>query len=233
MPIKLLSIILILIPCLSYASDMRLQCYEPKYAAQCPDNLDTVNRLTLVCHENDGSIKSTCLDTTLQSLTTATMQNVSISGDTVFTGAGSGLPYGSTYGNEIGWTQATAVQNTWYEISDADMADGQLNLVAHDGNGKLTVTHAGKYLANYTGAFENSGGSKHIQTTFSVNGTETNDGMNHFETLGANQQSASSGTTILNLAANATVQVSIRTTDTGTPDLSVDHLNITLTHIGG
>jgi hypothetical protein len=34
-----------------------------------------------------------------------------------------GLPFGSVYGNEIGWTQTNAVQNTWYEISDAQLYD--------------------------------------------------------------------------------------------------------------
>jgi hypothetical protein len=82
-------------------------------------------------------------------------------------------------------------------------------------------------------AAEANASGKHVQTTFSVNGTETNDGMNHFETFGSNQQSPASGTAILSLAANDTLEVSIRTTDTGTPDLSVDHLNITVVQVGG
>lgn len=144
-----------------------------------------------------------------------------------------GLQYGSCYGNEIGWTQASAVQNTWYEISDSDMADGQLNGVTHDGSGKLTVSKAGRYLCNWTGSFEANGANVHVQITFSVSGTETSDGMNHIETLGANNQHPSSGNAILNLAANDTVEVSIRTTDAGTPNLSTDHLNITMVQIGG
>jgi hypothetical protein len=154
-------------------------------------------------------------------------------GDTRFLG-GAGLPFGSCYGNEIAWTQASAVQNTWYEISDADMANGQLHDVAHDGNGKLTVTYAGMYLCNYAISGEtDAGAGTHIQCTFSVSGTETNDGMNHSETIGANSQIAMSGVAILDLAASATLEVSIRTTDAGTPDISVDHLNITCVQIGG
>jgi hypothetical protein len=154
-------------------------------------------------------------------------------GDSRFVG-GAGLPFGSCLGNEIGWTQAGAVQNTWYEISDADMSDGQLHDVAHDGSGKLTVTYAGMYLCNYTMSGEtDAGAGTHIQTTFSISGTETNDGMNHSETLGANAQIAMAGTAILDLAASATLEVSMRTTDAGAPDISVDHLNITCVQIGG
>ena len=64
------------------------------------------------------------------------------------------LSHGSCWGNEIGWTQASAAQDTWYPISDADMSDGQLADVAHDGSGKLTVTFAGKYLINYAVTLE-------------------------------------------------------------------------------
>jgi hypothetical protein len=154
-------------------------------------------------------------------------------GDARFIG-GAGLPFGSCYGNEIGWTQASAVQNTWYEISDSDMADGQLHDVAHDGSGKLTVTYAGMYLCTWTMSGETDGGAgTHIQATFSVNGTETNDGINHTETRGADAQIAMAGTAILDLAASATLEVSMRTTDAGTPDISVDHLNIICLQIGG
>jgi hypothetical protein len=154
-------------------------------------------------------------------------------GDTRFF-SGGGLPFGSCWGNEIAWTQAAAVQNTWYEISDADMSDGQLHDITHDGSGKLTVTYAGMYLCTWTLSGETSAGSgTHIQGTFSISGTETNDGMNHSETIGANSQIAMAGTAILDLAASATLEVSIRTTDAGTPNITVDHLNITCVQIGG
>jgi hypothetical protein len=126
------------------------------------------------------------------------------------------------------------VQNTWYEISDADMASGQLNGVTHDGNGQLTVTNAGMYLCTYTVSGEtDAGAGTHIQCTFSISGAETNDGVNHSETRGANAQIAMAGTAILDLAASATLEVSMRTTDAGAPDISVDHLNITCVLIGG
>lgn len=143
------------------------------------------------------------------------------------------LQFGSCYGNEIAWAQASAAQNTWYDISDADMVTGQLNGVTHDGNGKLTAVIAGRYAADWYGSFEADAANVHVQVTFSINGTETNDGMNHFETVGINRQDPCAGNAILDLAANDTVNVSIRTTDAGTPDLAIDHLGLRLFQIGG
>jgi len=152
--------------------------------------------------------------------------------DMVFTGSVNGLPFGSCYGNEIGWSQANAVQNTWYDISDADMATGQLNLVTHDGNGQLTVTHAGMYAVDVSGAFEADATNVHVQIAVSINGTEAG-AFNHFETFGTNRQQSMGITDIIDLAASDTVNVSIRTTDAGTPTLSIDHLMLRLIQIGG
>ena len=113
------------------------------------------------------------------------------------------------------------------------MADGQLNEVTHDGSGKMTVLIAGRYHCLWSCSSEVSATNQHIQLAFSVNGTETSDGMNHYESFGTSKQFPTSGNAILDLAANDTVEVSMRTTDAGTPDLSVDHLNISLNHVGG
>ena len=150
-------------------------------------------------------------------------------------GDGSGLPYGSCYGNEIGWTQASAAQNTWYIISDADMTDatGGLNLVTHDGSGKLTVTKAGHYLVNYSVTLECSALNKHVQTGISINGTVINDAIQHYEVSTPNAQLTISSTAVVKLAASGYVEIAVRTTDTGTPDLSVDHLNFSIVQVGG
>jgi hypothetical protein len=157
----------------------------------------------------------------------------SLTGDLIPVGDSSGLSYGSCYGNEIAWTQAAAVQNTWYDISDADMVSGPLHNVTHDGNGQLTVLIAGMYLADWSGAFEADAANVHVQVTLSVNGTETDAAINHFETFAISKQSTAAGNTILDLAVNDTVNASIRTTDAGAPDLSADHLMLRLAMIGG
>lgn len=151
--------------------------------------------------------------------------------DLDITALGTPPVYGSCYGMEIGWTQASAVQNTWYDISDADMVDGILGGVVHDGSGQLKASKSGKYAADWAGAFEADAANVHIVITFSINGTEVNQGMNHYHTAGANREAPVSGNAILNLSVDDTVNISIRTTDAGTPDLLVDHLMIRLVKI--
>ncbi len=157
---------------------------------------------------------------------------IGTTGDLTFVGT-AGLQFGSCSGMEIAWIQANAVQNTWYDISDADFVDGQLHGVTHDGNGQLTVTVAGMYAADWAGSFEADAANVHVQITFSINGTEGDPGMNHIETVAVSREFPCSGLTILDLAANDTVNVSVRTTDASTPDLVVDHLMLRLIQIGG
>jgi len=152
-------------------------------------------------------------------------------GNIFWGGSGNGLHFCSCYGNEIGWTQVAA-QNTWYDISDADITTGQSNVISHS-QGQFTVSKNGMYEVHYDISVQSSVANKHIQATFSVNGTEGNDGMNHIEAPSANKSFAVGGCAILALSANDTVNCSIRTTDAGNPTLEVDHYNITIKLIGG
>jgi hypothetical protein len=142
------------------------------------------------------------------------------------------IPYASCYGNEIGWSQATAVQNTWYPISDSDMTDGSLIQAAHDGSGKITVATSGKYLVNWSIAVDISNNNDHVQVGIIVDGAANAQGLNHAEATKANDHKALSGTAILALTAGQAVQIGLRTTDANTPTLGVDHLNITLVWLG-
>ena len=160
-----------------------------------------------------------------------------ISMDTYFN-AGGGLPFGSCYGNDIAWTQVAA-QNTWYNVSDADMLDGVLHNVAHDGSGKLTVTYAGMYKVDYVVAAECDTQNKHLETGIEVTGSGSANaaGQNHIHlpnnAQSANTEWAISGTCILDLAASATLEFAIRTTDAGNPTITISHLNIVCIQIGG
>ena len=160
--------------------------------------------------------------------------NVHIDGDLFFETDGSGLPYGSCYGNDIAWTQVAAI-NVVYNVSDADMVTGQLNLATHDGSGKLTVTKAGRYKCDYTATIKSSIAGKHIISGFEVSGSGNMEpaGRNHIDLVGANNQLECSGNAILDLAANATIEMAINSSDAGNPIVTVEHLNITLFQIGG
>lgn len=159
---------------------------------------------------------------------------ISNTGDAVFTGT-AGLSFGSCYGNHIGWSQANAVQNTWYNISDADMADGNLNNVTHDGNGKLTVANAGMYFIGYGCCFEDNVANDHVEVGIEVSGSGSADGagQGHLENKFANEEEHLSSAVTLDLAASATLEIAIRTTDAGTPTISVQAVNLSCVQIGG
>ena len=53
------------------------------------------------------------------------------------------------------------------------------------------------------------------------------------EAAGANNEYNMSTTAILDLAANATIEFCVRTTDAGNPTITVDCINLNVTHIGG
>lgn len=107
-----------------------------------------------------------------------------------------------------------------------------MNLVTHDGSGKLTVTNAGRYLINYRATVSCSVDGKELQTGISISGTEANDGIDHEIVTNAAAKEGMGSTAILNLSANATIEISIRTTDAGTPDISVEHINVSVVKIG-
>ncbi len=154
--------------------------------------------------------------------------------DVIFKGGG-GLCFGSCYGDHIGWTQASAAQNTWYNISDTDMLDGVLHNVAHDGNGKLTVTYAGMYLVSWSCCFENNTANDHVEAGIEVSGSGSANaaGQGHLENKFAGEEEHLGSSCILDLAASATLEVAIRTTDAVTPNFEVQIINLVCTQIGG
>ena len=115
------------------------------------------------------------------------------------------------------------------------MVDGELNLTTHDGSGKLTVTKAGRYLINYSITWEDTTANDHTEVGIEVSGSGSANpaGITHSETKFANEEQTQSGTAILSLAANDTIELAIRTTDANTPTISVQDVNITMVHIGG
>jgi hypothetical protein len=155
-----------------------------------------------------------------------------IGNDVIFTDAGGGLLYGAAYGKDIAWTQASAAQNTWYKVSDVDMVDGPLNLITHDGSGKLTVTKAGTYKIDMAISHENNGTDKHTEYGVSIDGASPTMYQREFCATILEEQHGSLSR-IITLTANQTIELAIRTTDTGTPTLTVNNLSITVVMIGG
>lgn len=147
---------------------------------------------------------------------------------------GGGLPYGECYGDGIAWSQASAVQNTWYAISDSDMVSGELSGVTHDGSGKLTLVRGGVYLISYDAVFESSRANEHVSFGVDINASGTPDPSSHTqtETKFPNIEHCITHTCLLSVTAGQTLNVMIRTTDSGSPTLVVDDLHLVVYQIG-
>jgi len=160
----------------------------------------------------------------------------STTGDLTFEGTG-GLAFGSCGGNHIALTiaDANAVQNTWYNCSDSTITDGELHLVTHNGGGLLTVEREGKYLATYSLCFEDDAANDHVEVGFELDGGSSAEtlGQSHLENKFASEQEHVGSSTVLDLAAGSTIELTIRHIDAGTPDITVHNINLNLIQIGG
>jgi len=195
------------------------------------------NCLRLTYNDPNGNATN-YVDYTVSSTGNATISasgaEINFTNDIIYTASSSGVPYGCCYGTNLGWTQGTPAVGTWYEISDAKMSDGPLNLVSHDGNGKLTVSKAGTYLITYTVACGANVIGSYLSTAISLSGTEQEAGYVSVEVPAANYTCASAGQGIFTVPVGRTIEVSIRFTGAVTPTgLGVDDLTITCTMIGG
>ncbi len=154
--------------------------------------------------------------------------------------AAAGLMFGSCYGNHIAWLandddDDKADQNVWYNISHADIDDGELHWVVHDGEGKLTVTYAGTYLITYSICFEDDKANDHIEAGIEISGSGSADtkGQCYIENKFASEEEHLGGGTILSVDAGATFELAIRTTDAVAPEITVHAVNLSVVKIGG
>lgn len=165
--------------------------------------------------------------------TTVNYVEVSNTGDQIFHGS-AGLVFGSFSGYHVNWLQVAA-QNVWYNVVDADFINGLLNNVTHDGNGKLTVLKAGIYKVDVSSDWECSVVNKHIEIGFEVSGSGAaqTEGIVCNETKFADEEHTTGTTALLDLTANATIELCVRTTDVGNPTIKVDCVSLNCVQIGG
>lgn len=156
--------------------------------------------------------------------------------DTYWDVAGAGLPYGSCAGDDLTWTVADPTPGAWTLFTDAAMVDGQLNLIAHDGSGKLTVTKAGRYLVGYSTTISSSNINKEVQLGISINGASpaASTGMiARFKGKAVDDEEAMAGIGVISLAAAATIEVAVCLVTAGNNTISVHACMITAVMVGG
>lgn len=157
--------------------------------------------------------------------------------DTYWVGAGTGLPYGSFWGNELGFVSAGGT-GTFFEISDASITVGQTNLTTFQNNQELAVAKAGVYQVVWSMSVKATGANKHIVGGIGVDvpgGADAlviqNDGRNHAVSTG-NAEFGIAGTAILDLAASSEVGL-MATNETDGTNVTVEHVSLSIIQIGG
>ena len=145
-----------------------------------------------------------------------------------------GTTYGSCGMYSGNWTTVNPTQNTWYNVSDADFIDGQLSDVTHDGSGELTIANTGRYLCVVSCDIESSVAGKHLEIGFEVNGSGSaqTEGIVCRELPGANAETVMTTTAILDLSADDTIELCVRTIEAGNVTIKVDCVSLNCTRIG-
>lgn len=159
---------------------------------------------------------------------------VTFPNDVIFSGGG--LPFGSFWGNGIGFTTAGGT-GTFTEISDADVTVGQANNTTFQNNKELAVTYEGMYSVTWSMSAKATGANKHIVGGIGVDvgGTGSlaiqNDGRNKNVSTG-NAEFPLAGTAILDLSVDSEVGLMI-TNETDNTDVTVEYINLKITQRGG
>jgi hypothetical protein len=123
------------------------------------------------------------------------------------------------------------------DAATTNIAATELNLVTFPGDHYLQVDKAGKYLCSYsfTGEIDSvAGGAQHVESGFMIDGVAVaNRAIGHATFTALAQEDRLNGTTILTLTANQQVSLYIENTTSDGKVLTIDHLNIVVTQIGG
>jgi hypothetical protein len=217
-------------------TDFLINCTSGTFTTTLHTAVNWAGRI--ICVKNSGTGTITVATTSSQTIDGSTTKLLYANEELILMSDGANwiilsfvrnFPYGSCYGNEINWTQASAVQNTAYLVSDADMSDGALNLFTHDGSGKLTATKAGVYEIKCYGDLEVSAANKHVVVGVAIDGTAQTTFQVHIENAAANQEETWSFSGLFTLTAGQTIEAYVKCTDAGTPNLLINHLGITAT----
>jgi len=141
------------------------------------------------------------------------------------------MPYGSCYGLNIGFTKTSMVQNTWYDVLDSDIQSGSIQFTSHS-QGLISYPTPGHYHVSFQISMECNANNKHIEVGIKKTGTVVDNARVIYETKTANSQFSVSGASIVSIVSGGTINISVRTTDTGTPNIIVYNTNLTSVYLG-
>lgn len=155
---------------------------------------------------------------------------IEASGDVVFTGAGSGLPYGCISG--LAETVTCTDQSTYYQVTFDTAGPSNLTTISI-ANEEITVLKTGIYVIAVTACFH-SGVSHDFELLVKKNDGATPLEPHLFQTTAvANQVENTAGSCIVSLTANDRIELFVRCTDAAGQDAIFDHVSLTCAMVGG
>ena len=158
--------------------------------------------------------------------------NINFPADITFSGDGSGLAYGSMYGDDISETVTISSTDTWTEVNGGNLTAGQNNLTSLDSSYRIQVTNAGIYKIDWCMVVSTGAAAQYIEGTICVNATASPQAVGATESAVANKQYQIAGTCILDLAASDYISLCVEN-DTSTQDIIVTHANLSIVQVGG
>lgn len=160
--------------------------------------------------------------------------SVNIGQDLYFKSEGSGLLFGSFYGNSL--TQTFAANNTYTRVADTGCTVGELNGSTYtDAGTTLTITKAGKYKIDWALSVESHGGAADvIDGGIMIDSTNTLQaaGQNHHQVRAANSEVSLGGTAIID-CPNGTEVIGVGMGSVGNFTIHVHSVNLVITQFGG
>jgi len=177
-------------------------------------------------HATKGNIKLSAYFVVDESLATISITNATLT----FTGTGH-ISYGSMSADNISQVVTVSATDTYYEIGGG-LSDGGSAGVTFQNSKELKCLTAGKYLVTYSLACYTASAGQEIESEVMINGTAQSNTSNHTESMTANRPMSLSGTGILTLGVNDLVSLSL-SNHTSVTNITVEHVTLTLLHIGG
>ncbi len=157
--------------------------------------------------------------------------NVHITGDTYWTGDGSGVPYGAMGQENIPTTVTINTAGTAEIV--LGMTGGETNLATFQNSRELKVTKAGRYLITWAVSFNMASGSgQEVEGAIGKGGTAQSVGSAHRKIGTANDTGSMCGNGFLDLAADDLITIMVAN-ETSTVDVVIAHASLTLMMAGG
>lgn len=140
------------------------------------------------------------------------------------------MAYGSMYAHNVTSVLDITVADTTVQMA-ADLTGGSCNGFTFQNNSELKCLVAGKYKIDWTASVQCGTANVEVEGMIGIGAVDQDATSGHTETVSAGKSMAISGTGIITLAVNDLVRIGFQN-HTGTQDITVEHVGVTLFRVG-